>query len=348
MNVRTLSLSAWSDVLPNSGFEVFHVPEALSVLAEHTDGNELRLYAGFKGDQPIAVVPLFIKNGPLGTTVVSSPPPGMHVPHLGPIIMPTSPKQRKCEQVNQTFIDEVFDEIGIGSRTFLFMLSSPQYSDPRPFHWANQAVNVSFTYNLPVDGASPDEVLKTFSKSRRREVRSGRDLDVRIELGGIDEARAIYDQTKNRFSEQNEYFGLTWPFVEDLVTALDNRARVYVATTPDGKFLGGIIALYSNDSASFWLGGVRSTYENISLNTLLHWAIIRDIAVDPDLASITQYDMVGAGKYRLSKYKSKFNPRLVPYYVIESPGTKMKAAKAAYNVMESVRSRAHSISSLLG
>lgn len=338
MDIRELDLAEWGERLPESGFEVFHVPEALSVLDRHSTTGDLRLYGGFKGDRVVGLAPLFVERK-FGLTVVSSPPPSMHVPHLGPLVMPASPKQSKCERVNQRFTQSVLEEVGTGSRTLLFVLCSPEYRDPRPYHWADQTVNVSFTYSLEVGAASPEEVIRSFSRSRRREIRNAEDLPVTIDVGTVEDARHVFEQTQSRFSEQNEYFGLTWPFVRDLVSALEDRARVYVARAPDGEFLSGIVALYSNDTASFWLGGVKSTYDNVSMNTVLHWEIVRDIAEDPALDSVTSYDMVGAGEYRLSKYKSKFGPDLVPYYVVESGGSVMSVAKSAYAGLEYLRSR---------
>ena len=340
MEVRKLSLSEWADALPASGYEAFHDPDALSVLEEYAQDATLRLYGGFKGDQTRALLPVFVRRLPLGGRIVSSPPPGMHVPHMGPLVMPTSPKQRKREQVNQRFADGIMEDLDLDSRSLLYVICSPSYDDPRPFSWADHSVQVSFTYDLVVGDDDAETVLKTFSKSRRREIRSGQDLDVAIERGGLDEVRAIYDQTQDRFSEQNEYFGLSWAFVRDLYDSLGDRARAYVARDPDGEFLTGILSLYSADSGSYWLGGVRSDYDNISMNTLLHWAIVRDIVEDPALESVDRYDMVGAGEYRLSKYKSKFNPELRRYYVVNSGGTKMQMAKAAYETIGIVRSSA--------
>lgn len=334
MNIEPISLSTWDDHLPNTGYQVFHQPEILPILEEHADGGDLRLYGGFKGEQLVGILPLFVKWGPLGIKIISSPPPGMHVPHLGPLVMPTSPKVRKRERVNQKFTEGVLEEIGIDSRSLVFIVCSPDYTDPRPYKWNNLAVDVSFTYNVPIDDKNPDELLRDFSKSRRREIRDAEDLDLTIEEGDIDNARRIYQQTEERYAEQDEYFGLTWAFVRDVIVALDDKCRIYVARDPDGAFLSGIIVLYSASTGSFWLGGVRTTYEDVSLNSLLHWAIIRDIAEDRELDSITKYDMVGAGEYRLSRFKSKFAPKLRPYYVIHSGGMKMRAAKSAYKLLE--------------
>jgi len=119
--------------------------------------------------------------------------------------------------------------------------------------------------------------------------------------------------------------------VHDLVTALDGRCRVYVARDGDGEYLTGLIVLYSNDAAYYWEGGSRATYDDVSVNSLLHWAIIRDIVDDAALESVDRYDLVGANTRRLCRYKAKFSPSLVPYYIVESDSKAMDVAKTAYS-----------------
>jgi hypothetical protein len=329
MRIERLDFDDWTAALPKTGFEVFHTAEALSVLSQHTTG-DLILLGGYRGDQLVAMCPVFIRQRG-GFRVISSPPPGMSVPRLGPILMPTSPKRRKQEKVNREFTDGTLDELDVrSSGTLCRMVCAPQISDPRPYQWAGLAVEPSFTYRLLVDGQSADDLLTSFSQSLRREIRSGRELALDIELTGVAGAETVFRETTTRYAEQAEYFGVTWPFVRDIITKLDERARVYVARDPDGEYLGGIITLFSNDAAYYWLGGTRSSYDGVSINSLLHWQIIRDVAEDPPIESVSSYDLVGANTERLCRYKSKFGADLVPYHVVESNGLAMNAAKEAY------------------
>jgi len=339
MEIERLTVSEWDEELPATGRHVFHQSELLTVLQEHSSADELVLYGGRKGDRVVGMLPVFVSRNRLGLRTVSSPPPGMHVPYLGPVLMSASPKVRKRERVNNRFTRGVLERLGLDSRSLAFIVCSPRYGDPRPYQWENMGLETFFTYEVSIDGRSPEDLLVDFSKSRRREIRNADDLDVSVERGGIEDARRVYQQTKQRFAEQNEYYGMTWEFVRDVIDAPGVRSRVYVASGPDGEFLSGIIVLYSTEAALFWLGGVRTDYENVSMNSLLHWAIIRDIAEDPELEEVEAYDMVGAGQYRLSKFKSKFGPELQPYYVVNSGGVKMRAAKLAYRLLERGRER---------
>jgi len=332
MRIERLTLRDWADALPASGFEPFHTPEALSVLDDHASGR-LHLFAGYNGQNPVALLPLFVQRRAVGS-MVTSPPPGFSVPRLGPILMPASPKRSKVERLNRRFAEGIVDELSLDdSRTLFRMIGNTAYSDPRPYRWADFEVETAFTYRLDVDGQSADELLSNCSKSLRREIRDVRELDLTVEQAGLDGTEAIYDQTADRYAQQDEPFGLSWPYVRDLVSALDDWARSYVVRDPDGEFLSGITVLYSNDAAYFWQGGARGEYDGTTVNSLLHWRIVEDLIDDPPVDSITAYDLMGANTDRLCKYKSKFGASLVPYYTIESNGPQMTLAKRAYRAI---------------
>jgi hypothetical protein len=334
MRVEPIEIDEWESVLPDTGFEVFHAPAALEVLGEHVDG-DLRLFAGYKGDQPVGLMPVVVAER-LFSTLVFSPPPGMSVPRLGPVLMPQSPKRRKQEKVNRRFTVAVLEEIESDSPLELFrMLCNTTYADPRPFRWQDFDLGTQFTYQLDLDGREPESVRSDFSKSLRRDVRDAEGLDVTVERGGRNDARAIYEQTRARYEEQGRNYPLSWAYVSDLVASLleTDRARIYVARDESGQFLTGITVLYSNDAAYFWQGGTRTVHEGVGLNSLLHWRIIEDIVDDPPRESVTTYDLMGANTERLCQYKSKFGAELVPYYVVESGGRTMALAKKTYQAL---------------
>ena len=333
MQIERLDIDEWGAALPADGIELFHQPAALDVLADHVDG-DLELYGGFKGDQPVGLLPVVVDSKLLGTAI-TSPPPSMNVPRLGPVVMPTSPKQRKRESVNTAFTEAVLEELEAeGSLSLVRMVCNSRYLDPRPYDWAEYDLTPQFTYRLDLADTTPDETMAAFSSSLRREIRSARDLDVTVNVEGVDGARAIYEATRERYAEQDRAFPIEWAYVRDLVTALGDRARPYVVRGPDGEFLGGITALYSPDDAYFWQGGTRTSYEGVSLNSLVHWRIVGDILTDEALSSVTGYDLMGANTERLCRYKSKFGADLVPYYVVESNGIGMDVAKATYSTLK--------------
>lgn len=331
MRLEGLTFSEWADALPEEGFGVFHTPEALRVLDEHATG-KLQLIGAFKGQQPVGLLPIFIREPP-GAQVALSPPPGFGIRRMGPMLMSTSPKSRKQEKLNREFTEKVINVVGADSPlAFVYMSCEQGYSDPRPYHWNGFDVYPSFTYRLDLRSRTADEVLKSFSKSLRREIRKGEDTDISIRTQGTAGAQEVYRATQARFEEQGMSFPLTWEFTRDLLEALGERARVYIAESSDGEFLGGIIVLYSNDTAYFWKGGVKRSYQNISVNSLLHWEIITDIIEDPPRDSIDWYDLYTADNERITLYKSKFGGELTAHYKIESAGLPMTIAKKSYQM----------------
>lgn len=332
MHIEQIDLSTWKSSLPSSGFEVFHTAEALEILDTHTT-SELRLYAAHKGDQVVGLLPVFVERNPLGRAILS-PPPSVGISRLGPIVMTNSPKQRKREQVNQQFIDLVLEELTVTSSRSLLRIECPlSYSDPRPFRWANLDVSIRFTYVLDLGDTTLEDVMAGFSRDLRKEIRSADDLDITVDLEGLETAMRIYDDVDARYGEHGDTFPLTRELYGDLVEAIEDRCRVYVARDGDGNYLGGVTVLYSNDHALFWQGGVAATYKGSSVNSVLHWRIIQDIMEDPALESVTGYDLFGANTPRLCKYKSKFGADLVPNYTVESTGMGMAMAKRAYQMV---------------
>jgi hypothetical protein len=333
MRLERLSTEEWGAALPASGFEVFHTPAALAVLDDHAEG-DLVLYGGFKGDQPVALFPAFVQDRAVGRAVLS-PPPGFAVSQLGPILMPTSPKRRKREKVNRNFAEALVEELDVDSRLTLFRaVCHAAFPDPRPYVWSDLSLSTAFTYRLPIDDDT-DSILGSFSKSLRREIRDARDLDVTVDVEGVSGTEAVFERTRERYAEQGRGFSLSWPYVRDLTESLaaEDRARTYVVRDADGDLLSGVVVLYSNDVAYYWLGGTRTVHDGVSVNSLLHWRIIEDVAAAPPRDSVAGYDLVGANTERLCRYKSKFGADLVPYYVLESSGPGMDVAKAAYRMV---------------
>lgn len=328
MQVQRISLGEWAEVLPAAKSEVFHKPEVLAVLAEHAPG-DLRLYCGYRGDEPVALLPAFVREAPVGTAVLT-PPPGFSVPRLGPVMNETSSKRRKQEQTNRKFTEAVLDATGARDALTLFWsVGGVGYADPRPYAWEGFDITPKHAYRLDLADETADEILAGFTRDLRSEIRKFEEVDLNVDVGGPDAAVRIYDDYRERFAEQGANFPTPRAYTRDLVEALDDRARAYTAETPDGEFLGGITVLYSDDTAYFWQGGMRANYQGLSVNSWLHWRIIEDVLRNPELAAIERYDLGRAVDDRLARYKSKFGSALVPYYEVKS-GELVDVAKRAY------------------
>lgn len=334
MEIQRVTLSEWADLLPATGYEVFHTPAALEVLADHATG-ELQLFGGFKGKSPVALLPVFVREGSVGRAILS-PPPEMGVPRLGPLVTPNSPKRSKRESITRRFVDGVLEELeATGPLTVARLQCALAFGDPRPFAWQGFDVDPAFTYLLDVDAPDLDAVLSSFSKSHRREFRRAAETDLTVHREGPDAAERIVEHVGDRYDEFDSLGRVEWPYVRDLLAALPDRSEVYVARDPAGNYRSGIVTLTADGRTHFWQGGVRESYTtedgaSISVNALLHRAVIRDAVED---SAVEGYDLVGGNTRRLSEYKAKFGAALAPYYVVESTGVSTTLAKAGYQLL---------------
>jgi hypothetical protein len=328
MDVRRITLLEWADVLPSENVEVFHEPEVLRVVDAHTTF-DLHLFVGYKGQESVGFLPVFVRDIP-GASIVLSPLPGFSISRMGPLVTPNSPKRRKRERLNQTFTEAVLNEIrGDDVVTLFGMVLSTKYTDPRPYMREGFEVRPRFSYQLDIRNKTLDDLLEGFTRDFRTEIRKLEETPLDVTVGGSEAAVRVYDDYRSRFAEQGVEFPTPRAYTRDLVERLDDRARVYTAEDPDGEFLGGITVLYSDEIAYFWQGGMRSNYDGLSVNSMLHWRIIEDIHSDPALDSVYTYDLGRAAVQRLGRYKSKFNSDLVPYYEVRS-GNLLTFAKKAY------------------
>ncbi|MFD1514292.1 GNAT family N-acetyltransferase [Halomarina rubra] len=332
MEVESISIDEWASERSSSEVSVFHRPETLRVIDRHVSG-DIDIFAGYNGDRLVGVFPVNTRNNAVGS-IVTSPPPGLGLPHQGPILLPASPKQRKREKLNQTFTAAVLERLSTESSfSLLRAICLPEHTDPRPFQWEGLDVETRFTYRLDVGDRTADEVKQGFSRSLRREIGAATEEPITVDTEGIDGARLIYEDCAERYAEQDRTYSLTWSFVRDLLVSLGDHTRVFVSRGPDDEYLGGIIVIYSDTTAYFWQGGVRHTFGDATTNSFLHWEIISDLLENPEYEHITQYDLFGANTARLCEYKSKFGGQLVPYYVVESAGPGMTVAKSAYGLV---------------
>jgi len=207
------------------------------------------------------------------------------------------------------------------------------YDDPRPFQWAEFDVTTRYTYVVDLADTDPESVLASFSKSLRRDINNARESEVTVSVEGQGGTRAVFERTRERYGEQDRGFPLSWDYVSDLVAGLGDRARTYVARSPDGDRLSGVTALFGPDAAYFWLGATRVDHD-IAVNSLLHWRIIEDVLTDPALDSVAAYDLQGANTEHLCEYKGKFAGDLVPYYEVETDSRAMTLAKSAFNAVK--------------
>ena len=302
----------------------FHHRAALDVLAEHANATLYPLI-GYKGQEPVGILPLFeIKKGPL--SAVFSPPPDLWVPYLGPALCNFQKlKRRKVERRHRRFVDASLELIESEcSPRYTLVRSGTRYLDVRPFEWNDFEITPRHTYVVDI---TPDreELLGGFSSDARSNIRSGEEADCVIEEGGPEAIERTIEQVAARHEHQDETYLVEPEFVVDLYERLPEGAVRPYACRIDGEFVAGMVALEDDQTIYRWQGGAKPDVD-LPVNDMIDWRIIQDAKE----RGRTRYDLVGANNPRLCKYKAKFDPELATYHSIQKGTRSMNVVSEVY------------------
>jgi hypothetical protein len=311
------------DQSPGTG--PFHHHGALVTLADHS-GATPHLLAGFKGQEPVGVFPVFeLAVGPIATAF--SPPPDLRVPYLGPAVLNMAKlKSRKADRRRRRFIEGCLDYIAdtIAPR-YTHVRTDRRYRDTRPFKYRDWQVTPNYTYAVALD-APPEDLLMRMSSDARRNVRNTDGDRYTIAEGGPDDAIRILDQVRARYAAQDIEYRIDEAFVRELIDRTPAGVVRPYACRVDGEFAGGILALEDEDTIYRRQGGVKTDVD-LPVNDLLDWHLVTE-GVERGL---DWYDLVGAEDPRINEYKSKFAPELQTYYSLTDSGRVTGALAGAYD-----------------
>lgn len=303
------SAESWDDYAARSPHSTpFHQWAGLRLLAEFSDAT-LHPLVGYKGEQPIGIMPVFEdQRGPL--TFVESPPKGAEVYYLGPALTNVDQlKQRKYERRNREFIErclEWIDEEITPDHSHIRTVD--RYTDHRPFKASGYEVSPYYTYVVDLT-TNWDDLIMEFSRDARSNVQKTDETIYEMTVGGLVEAKEIIRRVDERHEAQGLDYHITDEYIEWLFSKFpDGQVTPYVCLTDDG-IAGGIVTLEYGDTIYRWQGGTKADVD-FPVNDLLDAHIMQD-AMDRGLE---RYDLVGANTPRLSRYKSKFGAELRSYH----------------------------------
>ena len=323
--------TAWDDYVAQSpGTNPFHQWAGLEAVADYS-GWTLHPLVGYNGDQPIAVLPLYERSTGR-RTLVRSPPGMLESFPLGPAFFNLDQtKQRKAERYRTEFVDAVEDWMAEELQpSYVHIRAESAVSDVRPFHWNGYESTPHYTYVVDLT-PDPDDLLASFSRDARTNIRDAEEEGATVREGGVDEVRKIIRQVERRHHEQDEPYAMSVPFVADCYERLpEGQVRPYVVEQ-GGEQVTGMVTLEYGDTVYRWQGGVKYG-GNVPATDLLDWHIMqaaRDRGVE-------RYDLVGANMRRLCGYKAKFSPDPVVYYNLKRQGRLHQLATDAKSLADGV------------
>jgi hypothetical protein len=328
----------WDQFVENSPQgTLFHTWDFLKIVERHS-GSQLLPYAIFSGNELRCIFPFFITRR-LGLTTMRSPPRDAQIPYLGFAFYPSVAGLRahRKEKILQQVTDEVCKEIDKISPNYVSFKTVPNFIDVRTFGWKNYSIRPEFTYAIDLEKPL-DDIWSGFNKRCKRGINHVSTLsphvehtnDVSLVLGMWRERRKERGERQNLFSDS---------YLEELAAAFPQRVTVH-SVSIDGSIAGATACcVLRGDRYGLWIGGVNAR-RDLHTNEFLTWEVIQHAKSK----GFKMLDMIGATwPPRLSRFKSKFDPVLEPYYYVEKTDALGKIANFAGSKLAGSRLRVKQI-----
>ena len=314
---------AWDRFVDESpGSTLFHRWQFLRILEKHS-GFRLYPYGVYRGEELICVFPLFYR-AQSGLRMAFSPPPGMCVPYLGPVMCPiySDLRQRKKESYLNMAVDEIQGEIARLSPNYASFNAVPGFDDIRPFQWAGYDIRISHTYLLDINRPL-ETIWEGFDANCKKAIRSCSKHQVSLEE--TRDARKFYDITRERFRAK----GLNCPipaadYLSEIIDTFPGNARMYFLYAGDEIAYIALNTEYRG-RLMFWLGEINIRTD-MAGNEFAKWEFIKDARA----RGFREVELEGATMKQLCMFKSRFNPDLKHSYIINRKDFVGNIAEWAY------------------
>ncbi|MGI5970632.1 MAG: GNAT family N-acetyltransferase [Oscillospiraceae bacterium] len=324
MAVRLITdKNLWDGFIDSSPYGlVFHKWDFLKLAEKHT-GYKLLPYGIYKGEQLVCVFPLFYKKI-LGVRQLFSPPPKSGIPYLGPVLQESydNAKQVKKESIINSIVLEIDAEINKLAPNYFSAVLVPGLLDIRPFQWLGYSVEPGYTYTCSL---APDlnAIWKGFSTVCRQNIRKGEALNCTLETSG--DVSGITGRLTERYSEQGLNLTLSADYLSEVLKAYPDNFKLN-CLLDNGKLVGSVlIQAYKRYIA--WIGlSKMKDKKYVYANEFMIWQLMRQAKAQ----GFKRFEISGANKYSLCKFRSKFNPRLDMYFTVSKKDVLGKTAEAFY------------------
>jgi hypothetical protein len=323
-------LENWNEYVKKSQQgTIFHTMEWLKI-AEKFSGGRLYPIIGLRGEEVVALYPVFfIRKKTIKT--VFSPPPNMGIQYLGPAYI-------GIDGLKQDRVERILDEVHEGFETFIerdlrpnysFVLTSPGAMDARHYIWRGYDTKPLFTYRVDLSGGVPG-VWSHIQKNLRNDILRTEKKGIIIEDGNAGNLKALTGIIKDRYREQGIEFEVDDRMVKELYTKLSPEFMGIKVVKVDGIIAGGMIIFYHKETAVHWQGSVERGHKGLALGDMIIWNSIKT-AIGKGLKTL---ELGGANNKAISSFKSKFHPKLDIYFLARKSDRIGKIGEYVYKVMK--------------
>lgn len=313
----------WDKFVDDSPYGlIFHKYEFLKILEKYS-GYKLIPYATYRGEEMTCLFPLFFKRQN-GLRMVFSPPPGMCIPYLGPVMSPLydTLKQRKKESYYNAITDEILGEIQKFSPNYVFISAVPRLGDIRPFKWNGYSAGINYTYVIDLDRPLED-IWAGFDSNCKKSIKACEKHN--LTMREVDDVDTFYRIMKERFAEQKMSSPIVSPqYLKDLMSAYPENVKMHFLYK-DQEIACITLNCEYKGRLMFWMGEVN-TLKDIAGNEYQKWECIKKAKAE----GFGEVELEGASIKQLCMYKSKFNPSIEHNFLINKKDTLGNIAEWAY------------------
>jgi hypothetical protein len=313
---------------------LFHKWDFLKTVERHSQYQFLP-YCVYSGEELRCIFPFFIARG-RGLTRMLSPPPQTQIPYLGPAFDPSVQASRASnkEKIFEQATGELCGEIDKIAPNIVYFLTVPNFLDVRSFMWKNFRPYLWFTCAIDLE-KSLDEIWASFSRDCRKMIK--RVSAYSPEIQQTDDVSALLDIWRPRFPELGiEVPLLSDRYLKELLAAFPQDVTIYSVSIDGRLATATACCVMQKERYGYWIGGVNAR-KDLNVNDYLTW----EIAKRAKSEGFKKLDL-GPSDQRLLRYKTKFDPVLEPFLVVERTDTLAKIGDFAYKKLSAARARLRS------
>lgn len=291
---------------PSAG--IFHRWDWLK-LAEKHSRSCLHALVCMQGKEPVALVPLFYyRRGPFRT--VFSPPPGLAIPGLGPLLLGQSAtKAHKLEDRYWEAMVAVDRLIQRMKPHYVSISATPALADVRPFSWLGYDVSPAYTYSINLDKGEDGAWLQ-FHKKLRSDISRTEAKGLTVKEGTFEDLDCLYDSLKERYGNQGMSLPLSREYLIDVWRQFSAGHVMMLVPEFKGEAFGSSLFISYHGVTSHWMGGAKNNRPGLAVNDVVLWQAIKRAAQRGNRS----FELTGANTQRLCEFKSKYSPGLRVYF----------------------------------
>lgn len=308
----------WDEIVRTSDEGTFfHTWKWLKILERHSVKKIFsRPYKGvlyplivWEGEEIIGLLPVFFFDSKFFKITVS-PPYCVEYQNLGPIMKKSSipnkshRKQNIFLEFHNTLDNFLKKELKSNA---ISIISSPGISDPRPFLWSGYRVTPQFT-NIFDLKEGEQRLWENVNQSVRKSVNKATKNGIIVEKGSKSDIGVLFNLLENRNRIHS-----TKSFLPDIFENFYPDNLNFFIAKKDGVVLTGIINILYKNKMSVWVGSPKASVDGTSPNYILHWETMRWACNN----NFDIFEIMSANESTTFPFKSKFNPEIVPYYLLK-------------------------------